>query len=93
MRAGENQSFSDISADTAAFVLRGGKYGISATATWSAGSVTLEKLAGDGSTYVTAATAMTANDYVTVDLPPGTYKFAVATSTAVYLELQRVPGD
>lgn len=44
----------------------------------------------NASTYVTAATAITADGYSTVTLPPGTYKFAVATATAVYVDSSRL---
>jgi hypothetical protein len=42
------------------------------------GTVTLQVLAGDNSTYLTAATAISANGVALVDLPAGTYKFAIA---------------
>ena len=53
MRAVDSYLASNISADTQPFPLGGGLYGIDYIATWSAGSVTLERLSGDGSTYVT----------------------------------------
>ena len=53
----ENVQFSNISATTAAFELRGGVYTIDALFT-GAGSVTLQRLGPDGSTYLTAATAI-----------------------------------
>ena len=95
MRAGENQSFSNISATTAAFVLRGGRYGIDVVATFGGGSVTLEKLAGDGSTFVSvsSATDFTAAGYAEIDLPPGTYKIVIATATAVSVQIQRIPSE
>ena len=93
MRAGDGYWASNISANTAAFVLRGGLYGVDVVATGT-GTVTLEKLAGDGTTYVTALAAFSTNGaYATVYLPPGTYKLAVATFTAVYAQVQRIPGD
>lgn len=167
MRAGENVSFNDISATTAAFVLRGGKYGVDAVASWGGGSVTLEKMLGDGATFApvvvtpagqlaaigadfdalasTGADSLTAllngqtynattkqlsgtpgasvtlttaqqeglialantlgaavesvpveftdNGFLTVNLPPGTYKFTVTTATGVYVAVQCIPGD
>jgi hypothetical protein len=80
----DNQAFSNISATTAAFTLRGGLYGITVTATFSGGNA-------DGSTYVTAATAITAAGYSTAYLPPGTYKFAITTATAVYIDITSIP--
>jgi hypothetical protein len=88
---GDAQHFSNISANTSAFTLAGGKYGVSYSATWGGGSVTLQALGPDGSTYLTAATAFSANGYSTVDLAPGQYRFAVTTATAIYLAVARIP--
>lgn len=95
MRAIDAKTFSDISASTAAFGLEGGKYAVDVLATFGGGSVKLQKLAGDGSTYlsVSSSTDFTAAGYATVDLPPGQYRFTIATATAVYAELERVPGE
>ncbi len=73
----ESTQFSNISATTAAFQVMGGRYGITCMGT-GFGTVTLQTLAGDGSTYLTAATAIAANGVTIVDLPAGTYKFALA---------------
>ncbi len=73
----ESVQFSNISATTAAFQIMGGRYGITCMGT-SFGSVTLQVQAFDGSTYLTAATAITANGVTIVDLPAGVYKFALA---------------
>lgn len=81
----------NASATSSAFYLRGGKYGMTVSATFGGGSVTLQKLAPDASTYVTALTAFTAAGYATVDLPPGQYKVAVATATAVYAAVDPIP--
>lgn len=86
----EKVAFSNIAATTAAFNLRGGQYAVDVVATFGGGSVTLQKLAGDGSTYVTCLTAFTAAGYATVNLPSGTYRFAIATATAVYATLTAV---
>ena len=89
----DGQLFSNISATTATFDLIGGEYGISYVATWGGGSVTFQKLAADGTTYVTAVTAFSANGYSTVKVPRGTYRFLVATASAIYLGLDRIPGE
>lgn len=86
----ERVYFDNISASTDGFVLRGGFYGVTVTATWGGGSVTLQRLSGDGSTYVTALTAFSANAFSTVHIPPGTYKFAVATASAVYVDMTAI---
>lgn len=81
-------------ADSDAFELTGGTWAADFSATWGGGTVTLQKLAGDGSTYVTAMTAWTANGTALGYLPKGTYKIAIATATAVYVQLTRVQrGD
>jgi hypothetical protein len=93
MRAVDGTSFANIAATTAAFELKGGKYGISVTATFGGGSVVLLKLHSDGSTYQSVHTALTAAGYTTVDIPSGTYKVTIATATAVYVAIQRIPGE
>ncbi|MGE3279683.1 MAG: hypothetical protein AB7H90_03505 [Alphaproteobacteria bacterium] len=93
MRPIDGYLATNISATTAAFKLRGGLYGVDAIATWGGGSVTLQRVAGDGSTMVTAMTAFSANGYATAYLPPGDYKLAVATATGVYVNVRRIPGE
>jgi roadblock/LC7 domain-containing protein len=85
----EKQEFSNISATTAAFTLRGGQYGVTVNGTFGGGSVTLQRAALDG-TYVTCLTAFTAAGYATVNLPSGSYKVAVATATGVYVDVTSV---
>jgi hypothetical protein len=85
--------YSNISATTAAFTLAGGLYGVLAQATWGGGSVTLQRLSPDASTYITVLTAFSANGYATVSLPRGTYRFTVATATAIYLEIAAIASD
>jgi hypothetical protein len=74
----DNQKFTNIAATTAAFNLDGGKYGVSVHATFAAGSVTLQIIAQDGTTWLPALTAFTADSYATIDLPPSQYRIAVA---------------
>lgn len=83
----EKNTFSNISATTATFTLRGGQYGVMVNATFGGGSVTLQRLSLDGSTYVTVLTAFSAAGYATVNLPSGTYRLTIATATAVYAEV------
>lgn len=73
----ESFKFENISATTAAFNLMGGEYGIICMGS-TFGTVTLQALAGDGSTYVTAATAIAANGTALVVLPAGVYRFLIA---------------
>lgn len=93
MRAQSAYLASNIAATTDPFSLKAGKYGVSCVATFGGGSVTLQKLAADGVTYVTALTAITAAIYTTVDLPEGTYRLLVATATAIYVGIDRIPGE
>lgn len=89
----DGQGFSNISASTAGFKLKGGWYGVSVIATFGGGSVKLQRLALDGSTYVSMASAtdFSAAGGALVNLPPGTYRFTIATASAVYAEVQGVP--
>jgi len=95
MRPVDGQVFSNIAATTAAFLLDGGLYGIDVVATFGGGSVKLQKLCADGSTYasVSAATDFTAAGYQSVNLPPGKYRFTIATASAVYASIARIPTD
>lgn len=86
----EKQVFSNISATPASFTLRGGQYAVTSTATWGGGSATLQRLAADGSTYVTCLTAFSADGYATVNLPSGTYRLLIATATALYADIVSV---
>jgi len=84
----EKVEFSNISASTAAFTLRGGNYGITAKATWGGGSLKLQRLSLDNSTYVDVlSSSFTADGYQNLNLPSGTYKFVVATATALYVDI------
>jgi len=52
----------------------------------------LQILGPDGSTFIAAHTAFAAvTGFVVVDLPPGQYKFVIATFTAVYATICRIP--
>jgi hypothetical protein len=90
----DGKGFSNIDASTAAFPLKGGSYGIAVTATFGGGSVKLQRLSLDGSTYVSMSSAcdITAAGGAIVNLPPGTYRFTIATATAVYAEVQGIPS-
>lgn len=92
MSTTESNRQGPLAAGTTTFqLLLGGKYGVLATASWGGGSATLKALAADGTTYVTVLAAITADGYVTVDLPPGQYEWVVATSTGVYVTVARIP--
>lgn len=84
--------FSNIAPQTtAAFVLRGGSYWIETKSTGT-GTIDLQKLGPDGTTYTARITQITATaGQQTISLPPGTYKVVIATFTANYVEITRIP--
>jgi len=76
---------------TAAFTLRGGSYWIETKSTGT-GTIDLQRLGPDGSTYTARITQITATaGQQTISLPPGSYRWVVATFTANYLEICRIP--
>lgn len=73
------------------FTLRGGTYWIETKSTGT-GTIDLKKLGPDGATYTARITQITATaGQQTIALPPGTYEWVVATFTANYLEITRIP--
>jgi hypothetical protein len=83
--------FANISTTTSPFRLLGGTYGMTATAAaWASGSVTLQILAADQLTWVTALTAFTANSFATVTVPNGIYRLLVASVANAYVSIQIV---
>lgn len=94
MAGTENNKASNVSATPASFQLKGGKYAASVVATFGGGSVKLQKLGPDGTTYqsVASGTDFTAAGFAVVDLPPGMYRWLIATATAVYADVTRIPG-
>lgn len=87
----EAVNFSNIGATTAAFTLRGGKYAIAASATGT-GTMGVQATSLDGTTGIAVHTAFSATTgFIVVDLPPGSYKFVLATFTAVYASICRIP--
>jgi hypothetical protein len=80
------KSWSNISTTPAAFTLPGGLYGLTVMGT-GFGTVTLQRLAPDASTYITCLTAFAANGYASAQLPTGKYQLTIASTTAVYADL------
>jgi hypothetical protein len=91
--AADGKLFSNIAATTASFGLDGGYYMVAAVATFGGGSVELQALGPDGSTWLSAPTALklTAAGMIAGYLPDGIYRFAIATATAVYCSVAAVP--
>lgn len=85
----ETHPFSNIAATPSAFTLFGGAYAVTIHAgTW--GTVTLQRRAADGSTFVTALTAFSADGFATTNLPPGTYQLAVSGASGVYADVTSI---
>ena len=59
------------------------------------GTIDLKIIAADGSTAVAVATQITATTgwQTGIELPPGQYAIVIATFTANYVALTRVPGE
>ena len=83
----ETHTFDNLSETPPSFQMRGGLYGITAVATWDSGSVTLQRLSGDG-TYVNVL-ALSENDYATVYVPYGIYRLFV-DAEALYVEIESI---
>ena len=88
--ATQSVQFSNIAATTPAFALKGGTYGLTVTATFGGGNVQLQILSLDGATWLNVGSAITANGFVCQALPPGQYRIAITTATAVYAALTSV---
>lgn len=108
MRALDGGTMVKNSTNAGAFNLPlGGRYAISVSATFGGGSVALQQLGPDGTTYLdikdhfnNAGTAveLTIGSFASagvfvLDLPAGTYKFTITTATAVYASIARIPGE
>src|SRR5262249_57276016 len=89
--ASDGQSFSNISATTAAFKLGGGRY--NAAAIISAGTAKLQALGPDGAMWlsISAASDFGANCFATVDLAPRQDRFTLAGASGVACSVYRVP--
>lgn len=79
---------------SAAFELRGGTYAVDFAGTGT-GTVDMKRLGPDGVTFIpcglTQITATTGQQ--TLDLPPGQYEVIIATFTANYVTICRVPKE
>lgn len=94
MRGTDGIKLSNASATGAAATLQGGVYTLTAVATWTGGSATVEQLMPDGTTWVATDLTLSANGMADpIALPPGQYRIAIATATVVYAAVSRIPGD
>lgn len=102
MAAGNQAAFdtngmmlSNASADSDEFIWPGGDGVFDAVATWGGGSVSLEYLGADGTTWVAAGpyTTLTSNGGGVFTLGEGTkIRANVTTATAVYARVRRAPS-
>jgi hypothetical protein len=88
----EQVIFSNIApSTTATFTLRGGSYWIETKST-GAGTIDLQKLGPDGTTYTGRITQIVAvAGQQTISLPPGSYRVVITGFTANYVEITRIP--
>lgn len=95
MRAQDGFSYTSPTAtNSGTFQLQGGAYVMDAVAAWNSGSITLQRLGPDGSTYITAATALSADGTSGgLVLAAGTYRLLVASASALSVSVMRVPGE
>lgn len=99
MRAAESILFTGVAlagiaaGTTAAFHLKGGKYAITYNGTGT-GTVDLKIVSPDQATLIPCMTQITAvTGYAVVDLPDGLYKLVIATFTASFVSITRIPGE
>lgn len=87
-----SKTFLNVAATQGPFTLPGGAYGVTVIGT-GFGTVTLNRLAADGSTYVATGISFSANGYQSQNLPNGTYQLVITTTTAVYAEITSIVED
>lgn len=89
----ESKQFSNVgTGNTAAFTLKGGKYAVTTKSTGT-GTIDLSIMAADGTTFIkpTITQISAVTGFAVIDLPPGQYRFEVATFTANFLSITSVP--
>lgn len=92
MATGDAVKFNNLGAvTTSAFALFGGKYAVIWQATLGGGSLQLQTLSGDNSTFVPVGTALAALGLAVFDLPPGQYRFVIVTSTVNFITITGIP--
>lgn len=93
MRAPETIFLQNKAAGTYTFALLGGTYWFETNSTGS-GTIDLKKQGPDGTTFTARATQITATvGQQTIALPPGQYEVVIATFTANYVVISRIPGE
>lgn len=104
MATEENIKFSNIAATTSPFTIKGGGYLVSVSATFGGGSVKLQILGPDGTTYLDikqpfdnagteqddVISTWSANGAKLMPLCAGQYRLTITTATAVYANVTRI---
>ena len=92
MHSADGIFLNNVAAGTYSAVLKGGMYALSYKGTGT-GTVDVKMLLPDGSTALAVFTQVTATTgfQTGVYLPPGSYQLVVATFSANYVSLCRVP--
>jgi len=106
MRGTDAFKYADFSATQGPFTVYGGRYAFAASGTWNSGSLALQMLGPDGSTYIDIVSAydvsaaeqnepintLKSNGMLQIDLCPGTYQLTVGGSpSALYASVVRIP--
>ena len=68
----------------------GGKAAFVAEGTWGGGNIKLQLKSHNGTYIDFPSGSITANNVLLLELPPGTYRYVITTSTAVYARLSRI---
>lgn len=91
---GKHQLLSNASATGGEFIWQGGRGHFAAVATWGGGTVKLQYLGPNGTTWIDAGpdTTLTADGGGNFELPPCRIRANVATATAVYAHAVHI-GD
>jgi hypothetical protein len=94
MRATDSVKYTGLSDSFsgAPFTLAGGLYRIKFVAeNWNGGTVTINELGPDNSTWLTASCDFTEDGGGTVYLPPGQFRFVVTGATNLSALVCRIP--
>ena len=89
-KATDKAIVTNSSATEGPFPLLAGEYAMTAIAgAWNSGSVKLQRLAADGSTWVDVQ-SFSANGFAVFVIPGGVYQVAIASPTGVYADVSAV---
>lgn len=82
--------FQNVAATQGPINLLPGQYGFTVhSGTWGGGSVSLQRQAADGVTWISVQ-SFTADGFAVVNVPGGVYQVAIVTATGVYADVAPV---